>query len=567
MLQLSSDDPDENPLNVGLTGSAVAARPDLDVAASHDFGFVERDSSRSFSFAIGNTGPADLHVTSTALIGADSLQFHLNAGKAPFDVAPHQSHALTVTFTPSAVGRRSAILRLASDDPDENPWDIQLQGTGGIPHLASKPMAHDFGSVVVGGHAFFTLQMQNSGSYDLHVFSAQLGGTDPDAFQLTSGAPPFMLAPGDTQRVQVEFTPQTPGPKSALLTLSSDDPDQTAGSIVLTGLGLNNSSNAVVFAGSVSGASMDSTRVRTANPVSAVSGDLYLASITSSTYKEVVSVTGMGLTWSRLVSQCAARDQTGVEVWLGQGEPQSGVVMAQLMDVAAGSVIIVSRYSGADPDHPVGAMLSGNTLGLSGTCTGGTDSDTISFPFTTTAPNALVFSTIAIQNEDFTPGGGWIQRELIRTGVGNDESGMLVMDRSVPSTGTIGLDGTYSNVADWAVIGIEIHPAPSQTTDSPDLFTSDGAVHEASLQILGSLSAPGSRVIELDLPWTSPVRLTLHDVRGRRLLEVWSGTLPAGRNRLTWLGTPDAIEAPAGIYFMRARVGDQVLSRKFPILR
>lgn len=190
-----------------------------------------------------------------------------------------------------------------------------------------------------------------------------------------------------------------------------------------------------------------------------------------------------------------------------------------------------------------------------------------SFPFTTTQDGALVFSAVAIRNREFTPGTEWTQQDLVQAGDSGDRCGAVVMDRTVPSAGTITLDGTFTDTVDWAVIGIEIRSAPTQPTDAPLQPGLDAAAREASLRILGDAASPGARFIEIALPQTSFVRLTMHDVRGRRVLQVWSGTLPAGRNRLEWPETSGALEQPAGIYFLRAQWGEQVLARKFLLLR
>ena len=45
-------------------------------------------------------------------------------------VAPGGSTTFTVTFTPSASGTRNATLHIASNDADENPFDVALSGNG-----------------------------------------------------------------------------------------------------------------------------------------------------------------------------------------------------------------------------------------------------------------------------------------------------------------------------------------------------------------------------------------------------------------------------------------------------
>jgi hypothetical protein len=246
----------------------------------------------------------------------------------------------------------------------------------------------------------------------------------------------------------------------------------------------------------------------------------------------------------------------------------SGNVSAQFVQMPSTAVIIVSRYSGVDPDVPFGSMLSGNTLGLSGACDGGTDNTAFSFPFTTTHNGSVVFAAVAIRHKEFTPGLDWTQRDLLQVGTSGDRSGAAVMDQSVANIGSIDLDGTFNEPLDWAVIGIEIRSAPPQTTDAPDLpITPDAAVREASIRILDGGTGERPSLIEISLPKPTTLHVTLHDVRGRRLARVWDGNLPAGRHQLEWALTPGHEKRAAGIYFLRADLGDRVVAHKFLLLR
>ncbi|MCB0296870.1 MAG: hypothetical protein KDG51_16885, partial [Calditrichaeota bacterium] len=69
------------------------------------------------------------------------------------------------------------------------------------------------------------------------------------------------------------------------------------------------------------GASSALTTVTTDVALTAVSNDVYLAAITTRPLVEADAVSGMGLSWTRLASQCSGRGNTGVEIWLAQGIP------------------------------------------------------------------------------------------------------------------------------------------------------------------------------------------------------------------------------------------------------
>ena len=61
------------------------------------------------------------------------------AARSPVTLAPNASTTFTVTFALGAVGsHRSANLHIASNDPDENPFDIALTGTGLAPNFSLR---------------------------------------------------------------------------------------------------------------------------------------------------------------------------------------------------------------------------------------------------------------------------------------------------------------------------------------------------------------------------------------------------------------------------------------------
>lgn len=197
----------------------------------------------------------------------------------------------------------------------------------------------------------------------------------------------------------------------------------------------------------------------TSSTVTAVADDLYLAAVSMKSSRVVTSVSGLGLTWTLVDAQCAGRDQTSVEVWMAQGTPSGdGTVTATMDSAPTTAVIAVSRYSGVDPVDPIGAVVSANTNGTDGACSGGTDSAPYSQNITTTESNVTVYGAIGLRNRTHTPGTGFTERVDFNTGTGGGDSGLAVQDVEEPTVTTRAIDGTLSSAQDWAMIGIEILP-------------------------------------------------------------------------------------------------------------
>ena len=238
-LRLTSNDPDESPFDIPLTGTAILPAPDIAVLpASLDFGNVLVREDSQAEIRVLNMGGGTLQVTATELAGPGSTAFAVTAGLAPFALAPGDSSLLQLRFAPAAPGGRFAILRIESTDPDENPVFVPLTGSGIVPQPDLRAASsHLFGFVEVGANQSVALAIDNVGLVDLHVTGTSLLGPDSSQFGVTSGGGAFTVPPSQSQALVVAFSPSTLGPKNATLRLTSDDPDAGIWDIGLQGIG------------------------------------------------------------------------------------------------------------------------------------------------------------------------------------------------------------------------------------------------------------------------------------------------------------------------------------------
>jgi hypothetical protein len=246
-LTFSSNDSDENPFHVSLTGTGTSepgeTHPDIaSNPASWDYGAVTTGSHADKTFAISNAGTADLNVTAVTLSGTDASEFYIQSGGGTFTLAPAATRNVVVRFTPTGTGSKSASLSFTSNDPDENPFNVSLSGTGtsgpgGTPDIASDPVSWDYGAVSAGSHADKTFVISNTGTADLSVTAVTLSGTDASEFHIQSGGGTFTLAPAAMRNVVVRFSPTGSGTKNASLSFTSNDPDENPFLVPLSGGG------------------------------------------------------------------------------------------------------------------------------------------------------------------------------------------------------------------------------------------------------------------------------------------------------------------------------------------
>jgi hypothetical protein len=206
------------------------------------------------------------------------------------------------------------------------------------------------------------------------------------------------------------------------------------------------------------GTATGTNSVATDAPVGAAGGGLYLAAIAVKPGRAVSGVSGLGLEWSPVRTQCGGRSQTFVAVWQARGEPVSeGVVRATLDSEVASAVIAVSRYSGVAEVTPFGSEASLNTVGVAGACAGGTDSASYSLDLDTTGPSSRVYVAAGARFQDHVPGPGYTERAQVFAGVTNGEiAGVSVADRDVPIETRIPVNGSFPSNVDWAVVVLEL---------------------------------------------------------------------------------------------------------------
>lgn len=101
----------------------------VDGANVIDFGSAPAGTSTSRTFTIRNTGSAELSGFTIATTGPHASEFII-IGPPVITLAANTSTSFTMYFTATGPGTRSAEIHIASNDPDEHPFDITLTGIG-----------------------------------------------------------------------------------------------------------------------------------------------------------------------------------------------------------------------------------------------------------------------------------------------------------------------------------------------------------------------------------------------------------------------------------------------------
>jgi hypothetical protein len=251
---------------------------DLGMNALVDFGVAPPGKSVTREIRISNSGSGDLKlggITFSAATAAGNVAgpdadgnlppigaLPFRALPPPDNVVPAGGSAiLRVVYMAPPGGTQMAVMAIASNDPDENPWRLILKGTSsGVapvpPDIAVRagdaelPIGGtlSFGDVVVGAPVRRSITIANTGGGELRITGFSIypaeatlnsaGGIGiwmpPNALvRVVSGS--GIIAPGASSAFVLEMMGFTAGPANLFARISSNDPNENPYTFKVTG--------------------------------------------------------------------------------------------------------------------------------------------------------------------------------------------------------------------------------------------------------------------------------------------------------------------------------------------
>ncbi|HVA64917.1 MAG TPA: choice-of-anchor D domain-containing protein, partial [Terriglobales bacterium] len=183
-------------------------------------------ASPAQTLTLQNQGNIPLALNAVGVTGPFSLVNGCGAS-----LAPGAQCALQVQFTPLAPGPAAGSLTLTYNAPG-SPQPVPLSGTGDGAVVLFSPATLNLGAQAVGGASpAQTLSLQNLGNIPLALSAVAVTGP----FSLVNGCG-TSLAAGAQCALQVQFTPQAPGPATGSLAVTDNAPGSPQ-QVVLSGAG------------------------------------------------------------------------------------------------------------------------------------------------------------------------------------------------------------------------------------------------------------------------------------------------------------------------------------------
>ena len=201
---------------------------------------VEPESLIFDTTAVGSSSVDMLSITNTGsdtlliynLFSPDSI-FSVNTDS--FNVLPGDNQIVLVTFVPNQPTDYSSDLFIVNNDPETDTLVVLLTGVGFIlaPEIFVDPMSLTFDTTAAGSSNLKLLTIYNIGNATLTI--SNISSTESVfSTNLTS----YDIQPGDSQMVQVAFTPTEPIIYTSNLFVISNDSEMDTLIVPVSGVGI-----------------------------------------------------------------------------------------------------------------------------------------------------------------------------------------------------------------------------------------------------------------------------------------------------------------------------------------
>jgi hypothetical protein len=218
VVRISSSDPAAPFVDLVATGSGGRGALETAIADGGNFGEACLGAFVGEDLLISNGGTCPLSVTGVL---SSSVEFVVpSVASFPLVVAAGVNLKIPLRFQPSSFGLKSATITVTSDVGSRQ---TRVSGTAPAPRLALIIAdAGDYGPACVGLFTDEVLTLSNSGRCTLSIAAITSSSAEfivPEVLSL-----PLTIGGGDSLEIPIRFQPASFGPKSAAITVLSDDP-------------------------------------------------------------------------------------------------------------------------------------------------------------------------------------------------------------------------------------------------------------------------------------------------------------------------------------------------------
>jgi hypothetical protein len=464
-------DASNSPLNISLSGVALAAGALSPGPGSANFGNVTVGNNQTVPMTVTNTGGETVTLSGATISGAG---FSVTGLAAPITLGAGQTAAFNVLFTPSAAGATSGALTINSNASNAM-LSIPLSGTGvALGQLASNPASISFGNVQTGTSQSLNATLTNSGGTSLTISTATASGA---AFSVSGLAPSLTLGAGQSTSFTVLFSPTASGAASGSVNITSTGANPNL-SIPLSGTGatpgaLAANPTTLAFSGTQVGNSTNLSETLTNTGGSTIS-------------ISQVNLTGASFSTSGLSS-------FPINLTSGQSVTFNVTFTPASAGTASGSLSVSSNAA-----NQLGIALSGT----------GTASGTLAV-----SPTSLSFSNVTVGSNAALTGSVTASGASVTISSASSNNGEFVLSGiSLPTTLTAGQSANFT---------VTFTPGASGAASASLSFASN-ASNSPAVQSVLQMTGTGTTPIQhtVDLTWAASTSAVGYNI--------YRGTAPGG---------------------------------------
>lgn len=256
-LTIDSNDPDEDPFTVFVSGTASAtAQPELELYGrfvlqptdTENVGLIPSGSNTTFLYEVRNIGAAPLTVTNPVSITNTINCVAIVTVVPGATVAPGNMTVLGIDVQPFSPGAFQFDFELLTNDADESPLPITVvgQATAAVaPEIAvdrdgspiSSGATDDIGDLPLGVYSTFIYRIRNEGTSTLNINLPVTVAGEVNCEVLILSFPEVGVAPQDDTHLIVGIRPLGLGAIGAILSISNNDSNEGNYLIDIVGTG------------------------------------------------------------------------------------------------------------------------------------------------------------------------------------------------------------------------------------------------------------------------------------------------------------------------------------------
>lgn len=208
-----------------------------------NFGDVNPNTVITKTTTCKNTATEAVTVTNIGLAPGAAHEYSVDPFLGGPTITPDQTFDVTVRFSPTlaTVGTTPAgFLVIEGRNPNANrdlsPTRVSLTGRAGGPDISVSPTMFSFGQIAIGTTGTKRVLIENTGYSSLIVSNIDGDGARTGVFSVDRTT--FSIDPGNSEILEVTFTPVLDGEVTSQVIITSDDADETEVRIDIRGTGI-----------------------------------------------------------------------------------------------------------------------------------------------------------------------------------------------------------------------------------------------------------------------------------------------------------------------------------------